>query len=88
MQYGVQLTPVAARQLKKLSRDVQQRLRDAIDLLEDDPRPPSAKKIQGADDLWRIRVGDYRVIYKIQDAKLLVLVLRLAHRKDIYGKGK
>jgi len=87
MHYGVQLTAAASRQMKKFSRDIQQRLRDAIDLLEEAPRPPRAKKLQGEKNLWRIRVGDYRILYEIQDAKLVVLVIRLAHRKDVYRKG-
>ncbi len=88
MRYKVQITPTANRQLKKFPRDVQKRLRVAIDLLQDNPRPPGVKKIVGENDLWRIRTGDYRVVYEIKDAKLLVLLLRIAHRKDIYRKGK
>ncbi|NOZ41115.1 MAG: type II toxin-antitoxin system RelE/ParE family toxin [Planctomycetes bacterium] len=88
MRYKVQIAPAANRQLKKFSRDAQKRLRVGIDSLADDPRPPGVKKLIGAEALWRIRIGDYRVVYEIQDAKLLVLVLRIAHRKDIYRKGK
>jgi len=88
MRYKVQIAPTAIRQLKKFSRDVQKRLRIVIDTLENDPRPPSVRKLVGEDNLWRLRVGNYRVVYKIKDAQLLVLVFRIAHRKDIYGKGK
>lgn len=48
------------------------------------PRPSGVVKMQGADNLWRIRVGDYRVVYEIHDARVLILVLNIGHRKDIY----
>jgi hypothetical protein len=52
--------------------------------LGDNPRPPGCVKLAGADDLWRIRVGQYRVVYAIREAELLVLVARVAHRRDVY----
>ncbi len=86
--YRVVFTKAADRQLGKLSERLQQRLVRAAELLEDDPRPPGAKKLQGAENLWRVRVGVYRILYKIQNAKLVVLVIRIAHRKDVYRQGK
>jgi mRNA interferase RelE/StbE len=56
----------------------------AVEALADDPRPQGAVKISGDDNLWRVRVGDYRVVYEIHDDRLIVLVLRVAHRKDVY----
>lgn len=85
--YRVVFAKAADRQLRKLPERLQQRLVRAAELLEDDPRPPGAKKLQGAENLWRVRVGDYRILYEIQNTKLIVLVIRLAHRKDIYRKG-
>jgi len=86
--YRVVFTKAADRQLGKLSERLQQRLVRAAELLEDDPRSPNAKKLQGEKNLWRVRVGDYRILYEIQNTKLVVLVIRIAHRKDIYRKGK
>ncbi|NOY42987.1 MAG: type II toxin-antitoxin system RelE/ParE family toxin [Planctomycetes bacterium] len=86
--YKIAFAPAAVRQLRKLPTDDQKRILRAIETLEDDPRPAGVKKLQGADALWRIRIADYRVVYEIQDAKLVVLALRIAHRKDIYRKGK
>jgi len=57
---------------------------EALAVLRDDPRPPGCVKLTGADDLWRIRVGQYRVVYTIRDDELLVLVVRVAHRRDVY----
>ncbi|MCC6580112.1 MAG: type II toxin-antitoxin system RelE/ParE family toxin [Phycisphaeraceae bacterium] len=87
MSYRIELAPSAARAFTRLDRGIQRRIRDAIDGLQDNPRPAGVRKLTGADDLWRIRVGDYRVVYRIEDHRLLVLVVRIAHRRDIY-RGK
>lgn len=84
MAYEIELTRAAAREFKKLERTVQVRLKDAIDALADDPRPGGVKKLAGEDNLWRVRVGDYRIIYSIYEDRLIVLVVRLRHRKDAY----
>ncbi len=81
---AVYFKPSADRQLAKLPRDVQRRIVAAVDGLADDPRPQGVVKISGDDNLWRIRVGDYRVVYEIHDDRLVVLVLRVAHRRDVY----
>ena len=60
------------------------RLRTRIDSLADNPRPPDTKKLSGAEELYRIRVGDYRVLYAIQDKVLLVLVVKVGHRREVY----
>jgi len=86
--YKIAFAPAALRQLRKLPKPDQQRIMRAIQSLEDDPRPPNSKKLQGAESFWRIRVGDYRVVYEIQDSKLIVFVLRIANRKDVYRQGK
>ena len=83
MTYQVGLTPAAYRQFRKLSPEAQRRLAPAIDSLAEEPRPASAKKLSGV-ELWRIRVGDYRVIYALDDGKLTVLVVRLGHRREVY----
>ncbi|NOY29357.1 MAG: type II toxin-antitoxin system RelE/ParE family toxin [Planctomycetes bacterium] len=86
--YSIVFAPAVLRQLRKLPTRDQKRIVREIELLEDNPRPSGVKKLIGEDNFWRIRIGDYRVVYEIKDAKLLVLVLRIAHRKDIYRKGK
>jgi len=87
MVYRVKIKDQALKALKKISEPEQSRIRRRIDALADDPRGPGVKKLQGADDLYRVRAGDYRVIYQIQDDVLLVLVVRVGHRKDIYREN-
>jgi mRNA interferase RelE/StbE len=82
--YAVRFHPSAARELEKLEAGTRRRLARAVERLADDPRGGGATKLRGADDLWRLRVGDYRVIYQIRDAVLLVLVIRVRHRRDAY----
>jgi mRNA interferase RelE/StbE len=82
--YTLQFRPAAVRQLRKLPKDVQRRLRDATEALCQQPRPPGAVKLAGTDDLWRIRVGDFRVIYTIVDEALVVTVVRIANRREVY----
>ena len=84
--YRVLFKPSADKALRKLPESVQKRIAAAAEELGDDPRPPGCVKLEGADDLWRIRVGVYRVVYVIQDDELIVLVVRVAHRKDIYRR--
>lgn len=78
--YEVRFAASAAREFRKLPPDVRRRLAPAIDALAAAPRPPGVKKLAGASDLYRIRVGDYRVVYEVSDAALLVLVVRVRHR--------
>lgn len=84
MTYRVSLAPSAARQLRKFDPVVRRRLQAAIELLSIDPRPPAATQLVGGRGEWRVRTGDYRVIYEIHDDQLVVLVLRLGHRRDVY----
>ena len=84
--YAVRYDPRAAKELAKLDRQVARRIVSAIDALVEQPRPPGARPLVGYPGLWRIRIGDYRVVYAIKDAELVVLVLRIAHRSDVYRK--
>lgn len=86
MSYQVTLAPAAARQLRKLDPQARRRVQAAIELLAADPRPPSATKLVGGAGEWRVRTGDYRIIYEIHNKRLLVLVLSLGHRREIYRK--
>jgi len=86
MSYSVSLAPAAARQLRKFDPEVRRRLQAAMELLAENPRPPAATRLVGGAGEWRVRTGDYRVIYEIHDGELLVLVLRMAHRREVYGR--
>ena len=81
--YRIELRPAAVRALRKLDPRVRQRVQGAIALLAQDPRPPGARALQGRSGL-RVRVGDYRIIYTVEDDVLLVVVVRLGHRRDVY----
>jgi mRNA interferase RelE/StbE len=82
--YRVRLKKSAQRDLKRLPREVQKRLVARLEALAGDPRPPGAEMLAGAVNIWRMRAGDYRIVYTIKDDILLVLVLRLGHRREIY----
>ena len=86
MTYRVEFAARAERQFRALSRQLQVRLKPRIDSLAENPRPAGVQKLSGLDDLYRIRVGDYRVVYAIRDDVLLVLVVRVAHRRDVYRR--
>jgi len=82
--YRVVLTPAAERQLGKLSPQAREMIAAALVALSGNPRPPSCTKLTGADDLWRIRVRRYRVNYRIQDDQLIVVIVKIGDRKDVY----
>jgi mRNA interferase RelE/StbE len=82
--YRIDFAPAAIRQLRKFDPVARRRIQAAIELLSTDPRPAAAKKLVGGDGEWRVRTGDYRIIYEIHDQNLLVLVVALGHRRDIY----
>ena len=84
MAYTIQFKPLALRQFEKLPPDLQKRITPKIESLRDDPFPPGCKKMAGIPDAWRIRAGDYRIVYQVQHKILLVLVLTVGHRKDVY----
>ena len=84
MAYRVEFTRRAEREWKGLSRLVQTRLKARIDSLADESHRPGADKLSGPDNLYRIRVGDYRVIYAVQATGLLVLVIRVGHGREVY----
>ncbi len=81
--YSIELLASAAKELAKLDRAVQRRVAARIDRLASDPMG-DAIKLRGADDVWRARVGDYRILYRIEKSRLLVLVIRIAHRRAVY----
>ncbi len=81
--YTIVLSKKAQKQLDKLPDNIAEPIFDAISLLENEPRPTGCKKLQGRDG-YRIRIGNYRVIYEIYDTELVIDVVALGHRKDIY----
>jgi len=83
--YRIELRPAAVRALRKLDPQVRRRVQGAIALLGDDPRPPAARALQGRLSL-RVRVIDYRIIYTVADDVLLVVVVTLGHRRDVYDR--
>jgi mRNA interferase RelE/StbE len=82
--YEVEIAPAAKRQIKKLPRDVQQKLVAKLEELAFEPRPDGVKKLEGSENLYRLRLEKYRIIYEIQDSLLLVTVVKVKHRRDIY----
>ena len=83
-EYAVVLTRSARRELERLDVGVARRIISRVEALAEDPRPHGCVKLQGAADLWRIRVGDYRVIYSLDDDARLVDVRVVRHRSDAY----
>lgn len=83
MSYRIEVRPAALRALRKIHPDDRKRIQGAIALLAQEPRPPGATNLRGRDGI-RVRVGDYRIIYTVQDEVLLVVVVSLGHRKEIY----
>ena len=83
MNYRVLLERSAQKALELLSREVRERIYSALTSLSRNPRPPGCKKLKES-NYWRLRVGDYRTIYEIDDAARVVLVLRIAHRSEVY----
>ena len=85
MSYQIELRPAAVRALRRIDHQDRDRIRGAIALLGEDPRPPGAKSLQGRPGL-RVRVGNYRVIYTVDDNVLVVAVITVGHRRDVYGR--
>ena len=83
--YRIELRPAAARTLRKLDPNVRGRIQGAIALLAHDPRPPGARALQGRPG-FRVRVGDYRIVYTVDHGVLLVVVVTLGHRRDVYDR--
>lgn len=82
--YRIEFTRSAEKDLRRLDRSRVASILQEISCLSNDPRPHGVKKLAGAERTYRIRIGDYRVVYEIEDDVLLVLVVRVAHRKDVY----
>jgi mRNA interferase RelE/StbE len=84
--YQVLIKDSARKELAALSLPLQKRIDTRIRALSENPRPSGIKKLAGDENLYRLRVGDYRIIYQIQDKALLVLVIKISHRREVYRK--
>jgi mRNA interferase RelE/StbE len=82
--YELRIDRRALKEIAGLSKAMQGRIMKALATLRHVPRPVGATKLEGVDDAYRIRVGDYRVIYRIRDKILTVTVVRVGHRRDVY----
>ena len=84
MAFSIQFTPAAERALDGLEVPIRRRVAGAIDGLALNPRPSGVKKLAGLENLWRIRVGDYRIVYRIFDRTLVIVIVTIGHRGDVY----
>ena len=82
--YNVELAKSAEKELRRIDGRYIPRIFAAVESLAKEPRPVGCKKLSGSDHTYRIRIGTYRVIYDIQESRLLVLVIKIGHRKDVY----
>jgi mRNA interferase RelE/StbE len=84
MTYRIEFRPAAMRELAKLETSTRRRIAAALESLATSPRPPGVEKLKGHDHRYRVRCGDYRIIYEIEDRVLIILVLRIGHRRQVY----
>jgi len=84
MAYRIEFTSAARKQFAKLPDAIRPRLAEVIDPLGENPRPFGVVKLAGQDDVYRVRAGEYRVVYRIEDDKLVVLVLKVGNRREVY----
>jgi mRNA interferase RelE/StbE len=82
--YQVEFAPAAEKQLKKLDRKFQTQVISRVEKLADDPRPPGVEKLEAEEGIYRVRTGNYRILYTINDKALVVLVVRVGDRKEVY----
>jgi mRNA interferase RelE/StbE len=82
--YKLEISATAERQLRKLPARDARRVVEAIEALATDPRPSGCRKLGGYEDVFRVRVGTYRVLYSVDDKRIIVIVLKIGHRRDVY----
>jgi mRNA interferase RelE/StbE len=82
--YKIEVSATAERQLRKLRRKDQVRVLRAILPLATEPVPPGSRRVRGYDDVYRIRVGTYRILYRVQGRRLLIIILKVGHRREIH----
>ncbi|BAZ69020.1 MAG: type II toxin-antitoxin system RelE/ParE family toxin [Pelatocladus maniniholoensis HA4357-MV3] len=86
MIYQVEITSRAAKQLKKIPEDIKLRIEEKIQELAENPRPDGVVKLEDSEDTYRVRVGKYRILYEVKDDLLIVKIVKIGHRKDVYKK--
>ena len=86
MSYRIEFRPAALRDMRRIPKPFKARLMAAIAALAQTPRPPRSVRLEGPEGFHRVRVGDYRIVYLIRDRLLLICVVRVAHRKDVYRR--
>ncbi|MGI8642040.1 MAG: type II toxin-antitoxin system RelE family toxin [Pyrinomonadaceae bacterium] len=84
MKYQVDFKPSAARELRKLPKDIAKRISKKIDSLADNPFPYGYTEMKGSQNYYRVKVGDYRIIYTVEHGEILILVVSIGHRREIY----
>ena len=82
--YRIEVSATAEKQIRKLRREDQVRVLRAIQLLATDPAPPGSRKVRGYESVFRIRVGTYRILYRVEGRRLLIIILKIGHRRDVY----
>lgn len=82
--YRVEFTAAAAKEIRKLDPQIRRRILAGVAELARDPRPHGVRKLAGYDNAWRVRIGDYRILYEVIDDQVLVTVVRVAHRRAVY----
>ena len=88
MTYSIEFQPAARRELRKLPPQIQKQIMPHIDALAANPRPSGVVKLENKSELYRVRSGDYRIVYIIQDDALIVLVVKIAKRGDVYSRRR
>jgi mRNA interferase RelE/StbE len=86
MTYEIMITKTIQKQLDNLPNNIQERVYEKIAQLAEEPRPDGVFKLKGYDNEYRIRIGDYRLVYEIRDEQLIVLLVQCKHRRDVYKK--
>ena len=83
MTYRIELTPAARRDLRKLPSEILRRVDAHILALAENPFPPGAQKLQDGEHIFRVRVGDYRILYTVEHHRVVILIIRVGHRREI-----
>ena len=84
--YKIEISASAEKYIKKIPKKDLKKVIEAIQILAINPYPEGCRKLQGEEDVYRVRQGNYRIIYEIENKKLIILILKVGHRKDVYKK--
>jgi mRNA interferase RelE/StbE len=82
--YKIEISATAEKKIRKLSRENQIHVLRAIEGLAGEPHPPGSRKLRGYEDVYRIRTGTFRILYSVEKARVLIIILKVGHRKEIY----